>query len=76
MNIYFKVMTIEELQNKHINLDKDFFEENTHTNISIEFTINVLEQLKQIAINKDFNDVAYDNSLYFKIQELKQYLNE
>lgn len=57
----------------------DLVESNTsnqHTNLSIEFAISMLEELKAIALNRGFNDVAYDNLFYLKIQELKQQLNK
>ena len=49
---------------------------NQHTNLSIEFAMSMLEELKAIALNRGFNDVAYDNLFYLKIQELKQQLNK
>lgn len=73
-------MTIEELNEKHLELIRNpkgcSLIGKSHTKLSIQFAIKVLEELKQIAINRDFNYVAYDNLLYFKIQELKQYLDE
>ena len=47
-----------------------------HTNLSIEFAMSMLEELKAIALNRGFNDVVYDNLFYLKIQELKQQLNK
>ena len=70
-------MSIEELMSKHVSVrcrnDGNYVE---HTNLSIEFAISMLEELKAIALNRGFNDVAYDNLFYLKIQELKQQLNK
>ena len=73
-------MTIEELKNKANQLLYDIKAYETPSrdisDLTIQFTIEVLEELKQTAINRDFNYAAYDNLFYFKIKELKQHLDE
>jgi hypothetical protein len=71
-------MTIDNLFAAHTKLwaDDPTNAAEKHADLSIQFAIEVLEELKQIAINRDFNYAAYDNLFYFKIQELKQYLDE
>lgn len=62
-------MTIEELEDKHFNIDEGNVEipisfVNSHTKLSIQFAIEVLEDMDE---HTQIND---------KIQELKQYLYE
>ena len=62
-------MTIEELKDKHFNIDEGNVEipisfVNSHTKLSIQFAIEVLEDMDE---HTQIND---------KIQELKQYLDE
>lgn len=67
-------MTIEELQRKHqdIWVEDDLKKEfEQHRNLSIQFAIEVLEE-----IVNDESEVDTVDLLYSKIQELKQYLNE
>lgn len=42
--------------------------------LHIEDKIKMLEELNQIAEDRDFNEIAYYNLLYGKIQELKKKL--
>ena len=69
-------MTIEELEDKSSQLLYDIKAYETPSrdivDLTIQFAVEVLEELKQIAINRDFNYAAYDNLFYFKIQELKK----
>jgi len=59
-------MTIEELENKHKDIESKYLActEDLHTKLSIEFAIEVLENLD-----------AQNMSVFNKIQELKQYLD-
>lgn len=71
-------MNIEELEEKHIKLDKDFYSENTHTRLSIQFAIEVLKSML-IDVNDlyaDAFDYFFNDKINNKIQELNQYLNE
>lgn len=76
-------MTIEELENKHEDLCWDMksnFEAlvKNHTNLSIEYTISVLEELETCAklISTKSLDTILFSDLQIKIQELKQYLEK
>lgn len=63
-------MTIEELKGKHVSAryrNDGNYEE--HTKLSVEFAISVLEELHEKNKYKEGSQ-----ALYYKIQELKQYL--
>ena len=68
-------MSIEELENKHgdiplelLNFDEFYYIK--HTKLSVEFAIEVLEEVYE------GNPETYGEKISTKIQELKQYLNE
>lgn len=65
-------MTIEELEHKHFIIpDEAYMASDKHTKLSIQFTIDVLEE--------SITDTSYhevDSFCKSKIQELKQYLDE
>ena len=73
-------MTIEELEDKHSIIDNysrpNYFKK--HTNLSIEYTISVLEELETCAklISTKSLDTILFSDLQIKIQELKQYLEK
>lgn len=67
-------MTIEELEDKHFNIDEGNVEipisfVNSHTKLSIQFAIEILEELHS-------KNVSYFYFVDSKIQELKQYLDD
>ena len=69
-------MTIEELEDKHFNIDEGNVEipisfVNSHTKLSIQFAIEILEEFKICNSLGELPDIIED-----KIQELKQYLDE
>lgn len=66
-------MTIDELEQKHYDVwYKDPLDYRLHSKLSIEFAISVL--------NECYNGINPDNSteedIWYKIQELKTYLDE
>ena len=77
-------MSIEELEDKHgaiplepLNFDE--FHYKKHTKLSIEFAINVLEEIDDSILHylgNTFEYFATHDKFENKIQELKQYLNE
>ena len=72
-------MTIEELEDKHFNIDEGNVEipisfVNSHTKLSIQFAISLLKELEQFWIGD--SKMIYVDEIQGKIQELKQYLNE
>lgn len=67
-------MTIEELEDNHGEIHEGFdgyIEQ--HTNLSIQFAIEVLEEC--INYNKHHIDNSCQDNVEDKIQELKQYLD-
>lgn len=73
-------MNIKELNDKHFDIASqegwkyNSFEDE-HTNLSIQFAIEVLEELNVIGDVKNYsNGAAWSNLLYFKTEELKKYL--
>ena len=75
-------MTIEELKRNHYNIYEEEIdgadEIEQHTNLSIEYTISVLEELETCAklISTKSLDTILFSDLQIKIQELKQYLEK
>ena len=72
-------MTIDELEDKHYEQSKDELRHRTtypihHTYLSIQFTVEVLEELNQIWVGD--SKMIHVNEVQNKIQELKQYLDE
>lgn len=72
-------MTIEELEDKHRLIAKiaksvNCLNAETHTNLSIEYTISVLEDLNWVYSGDA--KVIYTEEVEEKIQELKQYLEK
>ena len=71
-------MTKEELEDKSLDLVDDIRNEEAHWNniskLSIQFAIEVLEELNQIWIGD--SKMIHVNEVQDKIQELKEYLNE
>ena len=66
-------MNIEELEYAHFSIpDQAYKSTEKHTKLSIEFAISVLESDELL----DVRASAYGEDIYYKIQELKQYLNE
>ena len=70
-------MNIEELENKHgdipletLNFDEFYYSK--HTKLSIEFAISVLESDELLGVRCS----ASGEDIYYKIQELKEYLDE
>ena len=81
-------MTIEELEDKHLNTINTgignteeelaeywFSKQKEHTKLSIQFAISVLEEVQK-ENELIFLDLDLDQYLSKKIQELKQYLDE
>lgn len=65
-------MTIEELEHKHFIIPEQAYKSSKqHTKLSIQFAINVLEEM-EYNILSDMEICKFES----KIQELKQYLDE
>ena len=76
-------MSIEELENKHGDiplepLNFDEFHYKKHTKLSVEFAINVLENIDmKLHLNSEaIYSKRQQKFIEDKIQELKQYLDE
>ena len=71
-------MTIEELEDKSLDLIANIKNEEAHwddiTKLSIQFAIEFLEDLNQIWVGD--SKMIHVNEVQDKIQELKKYLNE
>ena len=73
-------MTIEELKDKHFYISHQHRE--SHTKLSIEFAVRVLEDMKLYdggemqSLAESVHNTTYNKHIEKKIQELKQYLNE
>lgn len=69
-------MTIKKLNDKHLELIRNPKEcrliGESHTKISIQFAIEILES----DALQDCRASAWGEDIYYKIQELKQYLDE
>ena len=65
-------MTIEELKDKHFYISHQHRE--SHTKLSIQFAISLLEELEQFWIGD--SKMIYVDEIQGKIQELKEYLDE
>jgi hypothetical protein len=71
-------MTIEELEDKCINLYWDVIDKTKYSSdigkLSIQFAIEILEELNQTWIGD--SKMIYADAVQNKVQELKQYLDE
>lgn len=65
-------MTLEELKDKHFYISHQHKE--SHTKLSIQFAISLLEELEQFWIGD--SKMIYVDEVQGKVQELKQYLDE
>lgn len=71
-------MNIEELRDKHRNIETNVYKEfplwqyPEHTKLSIQFAIEMLQELQKIGDSKNFNEVAWSNLLYIKTENLKE----
>ena len=64
-------MNIQELEHEHFIIPDQAYQQSIkHTKLSVEFAISVLEELHEKNKYKKGSQV-----LYYKIQELKQYLD-
>jgi hypothetical protein len=71
-------MTIEELEDKCINLYWDVIDKTKYSSdigkLSIQFAIEILEELNQTWVGD--SKMIYADAVQNKVQELKQYLDE
>ena len=68
-------MTIDELKAKHFIIpDESYKASHRHIKLSIQFAIEVLEELNQTWVGD--SKMIYVDAVQNKVQELKEYLNE
>ncbi len=71
-------MTIDELEDESLDLAIDIKNEDAHwdnaTKLSIQFAVEILEELNQIWVGD--SKMIHANEVQNKIQELKQHLDE